>query len=228
MIKQALETKLFEYIFTVAEGIPERATRELIALAKESTTKLIGPSVVGGIVAGALRIGNTGGSWENILKSKLYRPGSVGIVTKSGGMMNELCRVVSQHTDGVHTALQVGGDRFPMTRLRDIVLEYDQHPEIKMIVLLGEVGNEDENEIADLIEKKIITTPVVARVAGTSAEHLTAEVQFGHAGAKANKQAETARFKNTRLREAGAYVPDSFEGFGELIGKKFQQLIKDK
>ncbi|MBP7061730.1 hypothetical protein KA037_05280 [Patescibacteria group bacterium] len=69
---------------------------------------MIGPSVVGGIVAGALRVGNTGGSMENIMASKLYRAGSVGLVTKSGGMMNELCRVISKVTDGVHTAIQVG------------------------------------------------------------------------------------------------------------------------
>ena len=63
-------------------------------------------------------------------------------------MMNELCRVVSHHTDGVHTAMQVGGDRRPMTRFIDIIEMYEQNPAIKMIVLLGEVGNEDENEIA--------------------------------------------------------------------------------
>jgi ATP citrate (pro-S)-lyase len=66
-------------------------------------------------------------------------------------MMNELCRVVSHHTDGIHTAMQVGGDRYPMTRFIDIVQMYEQTPAIKMIVLLGEVGNQDENEIAELI-----------------------------------------------------------------------------
>lgn len=61
VIQEALETELFAYIFTVAEGIPERTTRELIALQKRyPKTTLIGPSVVGGIVAGALRVGNTG------------------------------------------------------------------------------------------------------------------------------------------------------------------------
>lgn len=66
-------------------------------------------------------------------------------------MMNELCRVVSHHTDGIHTAIQVGGDRYPMTRFIDIVQMYEQTPTIKMIVLLGEVGNQDENEIAEFI-----------------------------------------------------------------------------
>ncbi len=77
VIREALETKLFTNIFTVAEGIPEKDTREIIALNKKYNINLIGPSVVGGIVAGALRVGNTGGSLENIMASKLYRAGSV-------------------------------------------------------------------------------------------------------------------------------------------------------
>lgn len=59
VIKQALETRLFERIFTVAEGIPERDTRELIALNKDYKVRLIGPSTVGGVFAGSMRVGNT-------------------------------------------------------------------------------------------------------------------------------------------------------------------------
>jgi ATP-citrate lyase alpha-subunit len=225
VIKQALEKQLFAYIFTVAEWIPERTTRELIALQiRYPETKLIGPSVVGGIIAWALRIGNTWWSWDNIMKSHLRRAGSVWLVSKSWWMMNEMCRVISGVSDGVHSALQVGGDRFPMTRFRDIVLDYEANPAINMIVLLWEVGNEDENEIAELITKKKIKKPVVARVSWTSAESFTTEIQFGHAGAQAKSKDETARVKNNRLREAGAHVPDSFETFGELIGKVYSWI----
>jgi succinyl-CoA synthetase alpha subunit len=226
VIEQALETELFEYIFTVAEGIPERATRELIALQKKyPKTMLIWPSVVWGIVCGVLRVGNTGGSRENIMQSHLWQAGSVGLVTKSGGMMNELCRVVSHHTDGVHTALQVGWDRYPMSRFGDIVRLYEATPEIKMIVLLGEVGNEDELEVAELIKKGVIKKPIVAWVSGTVAEELPSEVQFGHAWAKANSQAETATYKNKQLREAGVWVPERFDDFGTIIATVFQEHV---
>lgn len=222
VIKQALETKLFEAIFTVAEGIPERTTRELIALSTlYPETKLLWPSVVWWLIAGALRIGNTWWSWENIMKSRLRRSGSVGLVTKSGWMMNEMCRVISQYTDGIHSALQVWGDRFPMTRFRDIIVDYERNPAIKMIVLLWEVGNEDENDIAVLIAQKKIKKPVVARVSGSSAEQFTTSIQFGHAGAQAKSEQETAREKNNRLRAAWAHVPTSFETFGELIGNVY-------
>lgn len=224
VIKEAMQTKLFQNIFTVAEGIPEKDTREIIALNKEYNINLIWPSVVGGIVAGALRVGNTWWSLDNIIKSKLYRPGSVAIVTKSGGMMNELCRVVSKVTDGVHTAIQVWWDRYPMTSFQQVISRYQNHPEIKLIVLLGEVGNEDENRVADMIKSGQITKPVVARVAGTSAEQLQSDVQFGHAGAKANADAEKATYKNNYLKQAGAHVPTSYDAFGELIGEVFDSL----
>ena len=79
----------------------------MIAAAQQSDVTMFGPSIVGGMICGVFRISHTGGSLENIIKSRLYQQGSVGIVSKSGGMMNELCRVVSKHADGVHTALQV-------------------------------------------------------------------------------------------------------------------------
>jgi succinyl-CoA synthetase alpha subunit len=81
-------------------------------------------------------------------------------------------------------------------------LWYQDNPEIKMIVILGEVGNEDENKVADLITSGRITKPVIAWVVGTAAESFKTEVQFGHAGAKANAHRETASFKNAYLRQA--------------------------
>ncbi len=68
-----------------------------------------------------------------------------------------------------------------MTNFQQVVQRYQANPEIKLIVLLGEVGNEDENQVADMIKSGTITKPVVARVAGTSAEQLQSDVQFGHA-----------------------------------------------
>lgn len=85
---------------------------------------------------------------------------------------------------------------------RDIVLEYESNPEIKMMVLLGEVGSRDELEVVELLKNKSITKPIVAYVSGTFAEKLNTEVQFGHAGAKANADEEKASFKNQALKQA--------------------------
>lgn len=221
--KEAIASGLFDAVFTIAEGIPERESRELIAYNQEITkqtshhTQLLWPAIVGGLIAGVIRVGNTGGSLENIVKARLYKAGSVAIVSKSGGMMNELMHIASRYADGTHTALQIGGDRYPMTTFQEIVQMYQANDQIKTIVMLGEVGNENENEIADMIRDRRITKPVVARCCGTSAEQMSSEIQFGHAGAKANAERETASFKNKNLRDAGALVPESFEQFGEIL-----------
>ncbi|MBP7061731.1 hypothetical protein KA037_05275 [Patescibacteria group bacterium] len=78
--------------------------------------------------------------------------------------------------------------------------------------------------IADMIKAKKIKKPLVARAAGTAAEKIKSDVQFGHAGAKANAERETASFKNKYLAQQGAFVPKSFDDFGKTIGKVFSSL----
>jgi ATP-citrate lyase alpha-subunit len=216
---QALRSERFDHIVIIAEGIPEREIREIITYNESlaNPKRIIWPATAGAIAAGVLRMGNSGGSLENIITSRLYRAGSVGFVSRSGGMSNEMFRVISTRTDGIHTGIALGGDRFVCSTFRDIVLDYESNPEIRMIVMLGEVGSRDELEIVELLKAKKITKPIVAYVSGSFAEVLGKEVQFGHAGAKANADEETASYKNQSLREAGAYVPSSYMDFGDLI-----------
>ena len=193
--RKALESKRFQTIVIIAEGIPERDIREIIAYNEQhDRIRIIGPATAGAIAAGVLRMGNAGGSLDSIVSSRLYQKGSVGFVSRSGGMSNEMYRVIAGRTDGIHTGIALGGDRFVGSTFSDVVLEYEANPEIEMIVLLGEVGSRDELVIADLIAAKKITKPVVAYVSGSFAESLTTEVQFGHAGAKANAQEEKASY----------------------------------
>lgn len=223
---QAIKSDLFKTIVIIAEGIPERDIREMIAYnATHHHIRIIGPATVGGIAAGVLRMGNAGGSLESIIASRLYVQGSVGFVSRSGGMSNEMYRVIADRTDGIHTGIALGGDRFVGSTFRDIVLEYEAIEAIKMIVLLGEVGSRDELAIAELLHEKKITKPVVAYVTGSLAEGLTTEVQFGHAGAKANAHEEQASYKNTALRNAGAHVPQGYADFGNLIERVFREQV---
>jgi ATP citrate (pro-S)-lyase len=85
-------------IAIIAEGVPERRAKQLLQVAKKKGVLIIGPATVGGIKPGCFKIGNTGGMIDNIVSSKLYRPGSVGYVSKSGGMSNELNNVIARFT----------------------------------------------------------------------------------------------------------------------------------
>ncbi len=225
--KEALESETIRTVAIIAEGMPERQTRHLIKIANERNKVIIGPATVGGIKAGAFKIGNTAGTIENIELSKLYRPGSVGFVSKSGGLSNEMNFMISQTTDGIHEGIAIGGDRYPGSQLIDHLLRYEANPKIKMLVTLGEIGGKDEYAIIDAIKAGKITKPLVIWVAGTGARILPAGLQFGHAGAMAGSDMETAEAKNKALREAGAIVPDSYEDLDKMIRQTFENLVKE-
>jgi ATP citrate (pro-S)-lyase len=95
---------------------------------------------VGGLRAGAFKIGNTGGMIDNIISSRLYRPGSVCYVSKSGGMSNELNNIIARTTNGVLEGVAIGGDRYPGSTFLDHIKRFEEDSRCKMIVLLGEVG----------------------------------------------------------------------------------------
>ena len=179
---EALELPQIRTVVIIAEGVPERKMKEVIARAKELDKVIIGPATIGGIVAGAFKIGNTGGTIENILESKLHRPGSVGCVSNSGGLSNETYNIIARNTDGLYEGIAIGGDRFPGTTLVDHLLRFEKNPAIKMLVALGEVGGNDEYEIVRALQEKKITKPLVIWVTGTCAKAFKTEVQFGHGG----------------------------------------------
>ncbi|KAL9966324.1 hypothetical protein ACROYT_G024378 [Oculina patagonica] len=224
---EAMQFPQIRTIAIIAEGIPEAKTRQLNRKAKEMGVTIIGPATVGGIKPGCFKIGNTGGMLDNILASKLYRPGSVAYVSRSGGMSNELNNIISRTTDGVYEGVAIGGDRYPGTTFMDHVMRYQENPDVKMIVVLGEVGGTEEYKICEAIKSGKVTKPVVVWCIGTCAGMFTSEVQFGHAGASAHGENETAVAKNEALKEAGAYVPDSFDSLFDMIKEVYDVLVKD-
>ncbi|PZM86682.1 ATP citrate synthase [Candidatus Gracilibacteria bacterium] len=222
--KEALKQDFLKNIIIIAEGIPERQTREIIELNKTYKKNIIGPATVGAMEAGVFRAGNTGGSLENIISSKLYKTGNTGFVSKSGGMSNEMRKIIADRTNGTSLSVALGGDKYNFSEFKDIIKIFEKRKDIKMIVMLGEVGGTSELEIAEMLKKGEITKPLVAWCIGTIGEQLKADVQFGHAGAKSNKNEETANFKNNALKEAGAIVPENFMDFGDKIEETFKKL----
>lgn len=209
----------------IAEGVPERFAREILHRAKRAGVLIIGPATVGGIKPGCFRIGNSGGMMDNILSSKLYRAGSVGYVSKSGGMSNELNNILSLTTNGTYEGIAIGGDRYPGTTFIDHLLRYQKDPHCKLLVLLGEVGGVEEYRVIEAVQQGIITKPIVAWSIGTCAKMFTTEVQFGHAGSMANSDLETASAKNAAMKAAGFFVPDTFEELPQLLRDVYTKLV---
>jgi ATP citrate (pro-S)-lyase len=225
-VNEALDySEQIKTIAIIAEGVPESQTRQIIRRADSLHVGLVGPATVGGIKPGCFRIGNTGGMLDNIIMSKLYRPGSVAYVSKSGGMSNELNNIISRNSNGVYEGVAIGGDRYPGSLFLDHILRYNDNPEVKMIVLLGEVGGVDEYAVCEALKSGRVTKPLISWVMGTCASIFPYEVQFGHAGAMARGNLETAAAKNQALNESGAVVPASFDSLGETIYRVYSDLV---
>lgn len=212
-------------IAIIAEGVPERHAREILHLANSKQVLIIGPATVGGIKPGCFKIGNSGGMMDNIIASKLYRAGSVGYVSKSGGMSNELNNILSLYTNGTYEGIAIGGDRYPGSSFIDHLLRYEADPECKLLVLLGEVGGIEEYRVIEAVKEGKIKKPIIAWAIGTCAKMFTTEVQFGHAGSLANSDMETADAKNRAMREAGFIVPETFEDLPQVLKETYDGLL---
>jgi ATP-citrate lyase alpha-subunit len=220
----ALSLKHFKTIMVTAEGMPERLARKMNVLAKKQKTVLIGPASVGGITAGSFRIANIGGTIDNIFQSKLHRAGSCGLVTRSGGLFNELANIIAQNADGISEGIALGGDRFVGTSFIEHLLRMEKDPNIKYLLLLGEVGGTDEYEVIKAVEEGKITKPIIAWCIGTVAENFNSGVQFGHAGASANSDHETANAKNKAFKKVGILVPENFNSIPDKIKFLYKKL----
>jgi len=207
-----------------AEGIPERLSRKMIAEARAKGVIVIGPATVGAISPGAFKIANVGGTIENIINSKLHRAGSCGLVTRSGGLFNELSNIISINADGIAEGVAIGGDRFVGSVFIDNLLRMEQNPDVKYMVLLGEVGGIEEYKVIEAVKSGKIKKPIIAWCIGTIAKHYSSGVQFGHAGASANDDRETAEAKNSAMREAGIHVPATFNDLPTEINGVYNQL----
>jgi ATP citrate (pro-S)-lyase len=173
---EMMKYKQIRSISLIAEGVPERRAKEILSKAKENNVLIIGPATVGGIKPGCFKIGNTGGMMDNIVDSKLYRAGSVAYVSKSGGMSNELNNIISRVTNGVYEGVAIGGDRYPGSTFIDHMLRFEADPEVKILVLLGEVGGVEEYEIVKAVKDGRIKKPIVAWCIGTCAGMFSTEV----------------------------------------------------
>ncbi len=214
----------FKTVMVTAEGIPERLARKMNQSARDAGVTVIGPATVGGISPGAFKIANVGGTIENIVNSKLHRAGSCGLVTRSGGLFNELSNIIAINADGISEGVAIGGDRFVGSVFIDNLLRMENNPEVKYMILLGEVGGTEEYKVIDAVKNGQIKKPIIAWCIGTIAKHFSSGVQFGHAGASANADAETAAAKNTAMAEAGIFVPESFNDLPNKIKEVYTKL----
>jgi len=201
-----------------AERLPEQSALELIRAAGRRRCWLIGGASTGLLIAGSLKLGPIGGvTPEQLIAAPLHAPGSIAVVAVSGGITNELIHLVTSSGHLVSFAASVGGERFPLAEPADLLLAAEADPATTHIVYFGELGGTDEYKIAELVQSGRLTKPVLAYIAGRSAELFPEPPQFGHAGALAGSPAESAGAKAAALTAAGVTVAPTFAKLTEAI-----------
>ncbi len=211
-----------------AEDVPEVQALALYDTYASQGKTIVGPAGVGLIVPGSLKLGVVGGvDWRQLMANHLEQPGSVAVLSASGGMINELITMTASSGHGISFALCFGGDRFPATTPRDAFLAAEADPATKAIVYYGELGGTDEYELVTLREEGKLTKPVVAYIAGVIGESFETPVQFGHAKALAGSQDETASAKRAALAGAGVTVAESIGELAERVAQLPQDEIAE-
>jgi succinyl-CoA synthetase alpha subunit len=136
-----------------------------------------------------------------------FKPGPVGVISRSGGMSSSTAYYLGQQGIGISTIVHVGGDSVLGLRFPDVALMFQDDPDTKAIVIFGEIGGSMEEDLAALMKAGKVTKPVVAYIGGKAAKEGT---RFSHAGAIIEGGRGTHAGKVTALRDAGAVVVDSF------------------
>jgi ATP-citrate lyase alpha-subunit len=222
---EALDAPPIKLVSMITEGLPEKDAKILIKKAGELGKTFNGPSSIGIFSAGENRLGVVGGTYDNLVMGRLHKPGSFGIVTKSGGMLNEIMWMVSMHGDGVSTAVGVGGDTFPGTTFVDCLEMFEKDLQTHAVILVGETGGSLEEDAARWFESEQRRIKVIGMVSGFCQEVLPKGMKFGHAGAKAGPMGQgTAQAKRDAFQKSGILVPDSFNELGRMIANIYKEL----
>jgi len=199
-------------LLLVPDRVPIWDTMRIVAAAREHGAQFVGPNTLGVLSPGpqgkSAVIGMIGGRAASA--REWFPPGHVGIISRSGGMTSSCGYYLGRKGIGLSTLVHVGGDSVLGLRIPEVALLFENDPDTHAIVVFGEIGGSQEEQLAELIADGRVTKPVVAYIGGAAAKEGT---RFSHAGAIIEGNRGTHAGKVKALRDAGATV---VSGFGDL------------
>ena len=198
-------------VVCITEGIPVRDMVELWAYMKGKNTRLVGPNCPGLISPGQCKVG--------IMPGFIHKPGTIGLVSRSGTLTYEVVWQLTRAGLGQSTCIGIGGDPIIGTRFLDALALFEGDDGTEGVVLIGEIGGTDEEEAAAYIEKHM-TKPVVAFIAGQTAPP---GKRMGHAGAIVSGGTGTAQEKTARFEKAGIPVARPPSEIPELLAEALER-----
>ena len=197
------------FIVCVTEHIPMHEQARVYNVLKRNfpNVRLLGPNCSGILSPGKCNIGFT--------PTEVSKPGTVGIVSRSGTLAYQSVYELTQKGLGQSTCVGIGGDPVPGTSFIDCLSAFQDDPATEGVILIGEIGGSEEEKAADFIKAKM-TKPVVAYVAGVTAPP---GKKMGHAGAIISGSKGTAKAKMEALSAAGAKVAQNPTELGDLMAQ---------
>jgi succinyl-CoA synthetase alpha subunit len=189
----------------VPDRVPIYDVLTIAAAARAADAHFVGPNTLGVLSPGRGVLGMIGGRAETA--RQWFRPGPVGITSRSGGITSSMAYYLSQAGIGATTLVHVGGDAVVGLPHPEVVKLFQADPETKAIVMFGEIGGTQEERVAEIIASGEVTKPVIAFIGGKAAKSGT---RFSHAGAIIEGNRGTHAGKVEALRRAGAHVVEAF------------------
>jgi succinyl-CoA synthetase alpha subunit len=216
---EALENGV-KLVVIVTERIPRGDVAQMVELAGERDARIIGPNCLGIIVPDVIKMGGIGGPARDAAKS--YTPGSVGVISRSGGMTTEMSSTLTAAGLGQSTAVSIGGDAIIGSSYAELMPLFEADPQTEAIVIYTEPGGRMEAELARWVTDNDSRLPIVAFMAGRFMDEMPG-MSFGHAGTIVEGKEDTAAEKIARLAEADIVVAEEISEIPSIVKDKISQ-----
>ena len=216
-IMEAIDAEL-KLVVCITEGIPVLDMLKVRDFIKGKDTVLIGPNCPGLTSVEQCKIG--------IMPGYIHKKGHIGVVSKSGTLTYESAAQLTALGIGQSTCLGIGGDPVKCFAFEDALRMFEQDEDTYGVLLVGEIGGDEEERAAAMIKNGTFSKPVAAFISGSTAP---AGKRMGHAGAIISGNTGTAEGKKKALREAGVIVADTPDRIGEAMKKalEIRGILKD-
>src|SRR5438552_6625831 len=204
----------------VTERIPRGEVAQVLEFARLHDARVIGPNCLGMITPGKSKMGGIGGAVTSLRKA--YKAGSIGVMSRSGGMTTEISNTLTAAGYGQSTAVSIGGDAIIGSTYAELMPLFEADPETEAIVIYTEPGGRMEAELARWVTEHDSRLPIVAFMAGRFMDEMPG-MSFGHAGTIVEGRADTTAEKIARLGDAGIRVAERIEDIPALIRERMSE-----
>ena len=216
---EAIENGI-KLIVIVTERIPRRDVAQMVELASANGARIIGPNCLGIIVPDVIKMGGIGGPAKDAAKA--YSPGTIGVISRSGGMTTEMSSTLTAAGMGQSTAVSIGGDAIIGSSYAELMPLFEADEATEGIVIYTEPGGRMEAQLAQWVAENNSRLPIVAFMAGRFMDEMPG-MSFGHAGTIVEGKEDTATEKIARLAEAGITVAEEISEIPALIQAKIDE-----